>query len=59
MADCNHVYVSDTSNHRIQVFTKADGAFVRQWGSEGQADGEFLEPHGLSLAVDSDHVLRV
>jgi DNA-binding beta-propeller fold protein YncE len=52
--DGEHVYVSDSSNHRIQVFSKADGAFVRKWGSKGQGDGQFLFPRGL--AVDAGHV---
>ena len=32
-----NVYVTDTWNHRIQVFT-ADGEFIKQWGYFGQAE---------------------
>jgi hypothetical protein len=49
--DSDHVYVCDSGNDRVQVFTKSDGALVRQLGSEGKADGEFKCPHGV--AVDS------
>jgi DNA-binding beta-propeller fold protein YncE len=46
--------VADEDNHRLQVFSKADGAFVRKWGVEGQGDGQFKYPR--SVAVDSEHV---
>jgi DNA-binding beta-propeller fold protein YncE len=36
------VYVADTWNHRIQVFT-ASGEFLRTWGEPGQG----AEPYGL------------
>ena len=41
------VYVSDSDNHRVQVFS-ADGDFVRQFGSFGEADGQFIAPFDLS-----------
>jgi outer membrane protein assembly factor BamB len=44
------VYVSDSHNHRVQVFT-ADGDFVRQFGSFGEADGQFIQPYDLSADV--------
>jgi DNA-binding beta-propeller fold protein YncE len=36
------------------VFSKADGVFVRQWGTKGDTDGQFYFPRGV--AVDSEHV---
>ena len=45
------VYISDSDNHRVQVFT-ADGHFVRQFGSFGQADGQFAG--AFDLGVDAD-----
>ncbi|MEA4812539.1 MAG: glycosyltransferase family 39 protein [Anaerolineaceae bacterium] len=45
-----NVFVSDTWNHRIQVFTQ-DGAFVRKWGNfsiNGQSDG-FWGPRGIAI----------
>jgi len=44
------VYVSDSHNHRIQVFT-ADGRFVRQFGNFGTGAGQFVLP--IDLSVDA------
>ena len=44
-----NVYVSDSGNARVQVFT-ADGRFVRQFGSFGSGKGQLLRP--FDLAVD-------
>ena len=44
------VYVTDTWNHRIQVFNP-DGSFVTKWGSftvNGQVDG-FWGPRGIAI----------
>jgi len=43
------VYVSDSGNSRVQVFT-AQGRFVRQFGSFGTGKGQFL--HASDLVVD-------
>jgi uncharacterized protein (TIGR03663 family) len=43
------VYVSDTGNKRIQVFT-ADGEPVAQWGGKGVLDGKLDEPVGIAVA---------
>jgi streptogramin lyase len=43
------VYVSDSGNARVQVFTP-DGRFVRQFGSFGSGKGQFIHP--FDLAVD-------
>ena len=42
------VYVADTLNDRIQVFT-SDGTFVKQWGSSGSGDGQFNAPYGIAV----------
>jgi DNA-binding beta-propeller fold protein YncE len=42
------VYVSDSNNHRVQVFT-ADGTFVRKFGNDGTARGQFRLPFDLSV----------
>jgi hypothetical protein len=42
------VYVSDTVNHRIQVFTP-EGEFLRKWGTCGAEDGQFDIPLHLSM----------
>jgi DNA-binding beta-propeller fold protein YncE len=45
------LYVSDTGNERVQVFTP-DGAFVRMWGTTGSEQGNLLEPVGIAVAAD-------
>lgn len=44
------VYVSDSGNARVQVFTE-QGRFVRQFGSFGSREGQFLYP--FDIAVDA------
>jgi tripartite motif-containing protein 71 len=43
----NHVYVADTGNDRVQVFT-AGGAFVRGWGVPGAGNGQFSGPRAIA-----------
>ena len=45
------VFVADTVNRRIQQFTP-EGEFVRQFGSYGTGDGQFLEPFDLDVGPD-------
>jgi DNA-binding beta-propeller fold protein YncE len=45
-----HVYVADTANQRIQVFTP-DGEFIKSWGTMGASDNQFLMPQ--DIAIDS------
>lgn len=47
------VYVADTWNHRIQMFT-ADGEFISMWGSLGQADSQtsFWGPRDVAISQD-------
>jgi DNA-binding beta-propeller fold protein YncE len=42
-------YVVDTGNVRVQEFD-ADRVFVREWGSFGSGEGEFVQP--LAIAAD-------
>jgi len=46
----DQVYVADSANNRIQVFTR-DGAYVRKWGRSGTTNGRFSDPRGI--AIDS------
>jgi NHL repeat len=39
----NNVYVADTNNHRIQMFT-GDGTFLGKWGTEGTGNSQFEFP---------------
>ncbi len=50
------VYVADSGNHRIQVFT-ADGKFVRMFGRYGKSKGELDSP--VSVAVDTSQTVYV
>ena len=43
-----NVYVTDTWNHRIQVFT-IQGVYQRQWGTLGNGDGQFRFPAHLDF----------
>ena len=40
--------MSEYGNDRIQVFD-LQGRFLRNWGREGNGDGEFRTPQGLSI----------
>ena len=46
-----NVYVADTENNRIQVFT-GDGAFVTAWGSYGSEPGQLYRPMGIAVGSD-------
>jgi DNA-binding beta-propeller fold protein YncE len=45
------VYVTDTGNERVQVFTE-EGKFVQMFGSFGSDQGQLVEPFGIDVAED-------
>jgi tripartite motif-containing protein 71 len=45
------IYVADTGNNRVQVFT-AEGTFLYGWGTNGGGLGQFNVP--MDLALDAD-----
>jgi sugar lactone lactonase YvrE len=45
------IYVADSCNHRIEVFT-ADGKFIREHGRAGAGPGEFSYPY--DVRIDSE-----
>jgi DNA-binding beta-propeller fold protein YncE len=48
------LYVADTSNSRIQVFSTTDGAFIRKFGTFGSGDGELNNPTGIALDTNDN-----
>lgn len=47
----DRVFVADSENFRIQVFDKM-GAFIRKWGSQGGAAGQFGTQQGpISISI--------
>jgi DNA-binding beta-propeller fold protein YncE len=45
------IYVTDTGNERVQVFTE-DGTFVTMLGTPGDGDGQLREPVGIAVGPD-------
>ena len=58
MDDHGNVYVADTSNNRIQKF-KSRGDFITEWGSFGNASGQFMYPLAVAVHKSSDNVYVV
>lgn len=51
--DGNLVYVADTGNNRIQIFT-SEGIFVRTWGSYGSGNGQFNSPRAVATDTNGN-----
>ena len=47
----DHIWVTDSCNHRIQVFD-ADGKLLKLWGTQGGGPGEMYYPYDLTLGED-------
>ena len=50
-----NVYVTDTGNNRIQVFTRT-GNFIGAWGSLGTDNGQFYYPFDIAVDQTSGNV---
>jgi DNA-binding beta-propeller fold protein YncE len=50
------VVVVSEEAHRISVFNRRDGAFLRRFGSEGSGDGQLHVPKGLCFMNGRHHV---
>jgi DNA-binding beta-propeller fold protein YncE/tetratricopeptide (TPR) repeat protein len=48
--DYGDIYIADTENNRIQVFSP-QGAFLRKWGKKGDRAGEFDAPAGIAVRM--------
>ena len=44
----DRLYVADSCNHRVQVFT-SDGKFIREFGKPGSAPGELSYPYDVKV----------
>ncbi|NPV08707.1 MAG: TIGR03663 family protein [Anaerolineae bacterium] len=53
VAPDGNVYVVDSGNHRVQVFTP-QGQFLHSWGGPGNGPGQFTEPWGIAVAPNGD-----
>ncbi|MEA2675184.1 MAG: hypothetical protein QOI92_2376 [Chloroflexota bacterium] len=51
VAPNGNVYVADGTNHRVQEF-KANGTFIRQFGSFGTGPGQFADGSEIEVAPD-------
>lgn len=49
----NMIYVTDSRNHRIQVFDH-EGRFITKWGSRGSGDYQFNFPEGMCLSYSKN-----
>ena len=47
----DEIYVVDTGNERVQVFS-IDGTFKRVWGGYGGGPGQLIEPVGIAIGPD-------
>ena len=53
------IFVTDTNNHRIQVFSR-DGTFVSQFGGPGDPIGVSVDPQGhITVADFASHRIQV
>src|SRR5918999_157344 len=48
-----NVYVADTANNRIQVFS-SNGTFISKLGNFGRANGSFRSPAGIAVDQESN-----
>jgi len=50
-----NVYVTDTTNNRIQVFS-SNGTFITKWGEYGSVNGSMRTPAGIAVDSSSGNV---
>jgi DNA-binding beta-propeller fold protein YncE len=49
----DNLYLVDSRNNRVQVFTK-EGKFLFKWGGSGSGDGELNIPWGIDIDKNGD-----
>jgi DNA-binding beta-propeller fold protein YncE len=57
VAPDGNIFVTDGYGNRRVVKFSADGTFLKEWGKEGSAPGEFKNPHAID--IDDKGVLYV
>jgi tripartite motif-containing protein 71 len=50
-----NIYVADTTNNRIQVFSN-NGTFITKWGTSGIGDGQFHNPRWVAVNDKSGQI---
>jgi DNA-binding beta-propeller fold protein YncE len=55
-ANADVVVVSESLVHRISVFHRSDGAFLRRFGCSGHRAGELQYPYGLCFTTDDRYI---
>jgi hypothetical protein len=51
--DCSLVAIADSGNERVVLYRLHDASFVRQFGSEGEAPGQFSSPRCIVVVPSS------
>jgi len=51
------LFVADSENHRVQVFSCDDGSLVSKFGEEGSQPGQFKYPWDVAIDHDHDRIL--
>jgi aldose sugar dehydrogenase len=51
-----NVYIAETANDRIQVFSPSNGTFITKWGEFGSGNGSFKSPTGIAVDPSSGNV---
>ena len=49
----DHAFVTDVQ-HRVQMFEKRWGTFVREWGSHGDGPGQFNVSVGMAISEEGE-----
>ena len=51
----DEIAVTDQNNHRVQIFN-SDGSYLRSFGREGNKEGEFRRPRGISFHINNGNI---
>jgi len=53
------LFVTESYNHRVQVFSSDDGSFVSKFGEKGSQPSQMTHPDGIALDYDHDRIIVV